>query len=183
MRYLHPWKTTLRLSPRLLPPYGLTKAWAEVFLTSLRGDAKSGLSTVTILRPATVYGPETPPLSGFQRRIAALQSPEGATIAAPDGYLHNPLFIDDLIDVLVRLCLLPRNLTANVGGPTAMTEGELLRDLGAQLSQRSDSVGAPRIRIDASSQAVSYVVSNAAINRAFPERMQTAWLTGLRQCF
>ncbi len=150
-------------------PYAMTKRWGEEVSTSMRD---SGLC-VTIFRPAPVHGPGQS-RNGFLAEFASrLVRREPITIAAPNGRLVSPVFVADVVDVIVRSLARPSDVTCAIGGPRAYRERVLAEDLAACLGVR------PRIRADASLQPSRYDSDNTDVDRLFPDRLRTPWRVGL----
>jgi nucleoside-diphosphate-sugar epimerase len=150
-------------------PYAMTKRWAEELSASLR-DVGLGVS---IFRPGPVYGPgqsENGLLAGFASR---LRRREPIVIAAPNGRLVSPVFVGDVVDVIVRSLAGPTDTTCAIGGPRAYRERAFAEDLAARLGVRAT------IRTDARLHAGRYDIDNSDIDRRFPGRLRTPWQVGL----
>lgn len=160
-------------SPRVEPPghpYALAKAWAEDVAAALRGHVE----TVTIVRPASVYGPgqgERGTLAAMARRILAGEAHE---LAAPDGHRLTPVFLDDVVEALLGLMRAPVGEALSVGGPEALTEREIVEDLGAWL-------GKAPVLVTSAEAPLMFGVSSARLDARLPERPRTSWREGMRR--
>jgi nucleoside-diphosphate-sugar epimerase len=151
-------------------PYALAKAWAEDVAVAQRGHVEA----VTILRPASVYGPgqgEREALATLARRVLAGEEHE---LAAPDGHRLTPVFVDDVVEALLGLLRRPVNEALSVGGPEALTERQLVEDLGAWLGK------APRLATTVE-VPLMFGVSSARLDARLPGRLQTRWRDGMRR--
>ena len=93
-------------------------------------------------------------------------------MARPEGYRLTPLFIDDLIDVLVWALEQGCNETLNVGGDEHMTIAALTRSMAAHLHE-------PLAFLDVDEPAASLAASSARLNERYAERLRTSWADGL----
>jgi len=152
-------------------PYALVKRWGEDLAVNLRQH----LRRVTIVRPGPVYGPGQSPFGLLPRFAACLRQREPIRIAAPRGRLVSPVFVGDVVYVLVAALARPDNGTWNVGGPTAHRERTLIEDLARQL-------GLPaRISTDRKQRPARFDIDNAAVDRRFPTRPRTPWAVGMAE--
>jgi nucleoside-diphosphate-sugar epimerase len=151
-------------------PYALVKRWGEDLAVNLRPHVRC----VTIVRPGPVYGPGQSPYGLIPRFAASLRRRQPIHIAAPRGRLVSPVFVDDVVDLLVAALARPgRHATWNVGGPTAHREQELIEDLGRRLGVR------PRIATDRAQRPARFDIDNTAVDRRFPGRLRTPWAVGM----
>jgi nucleoside-diphosphate-sugar epimerase len=151
-------------------PYALVKRWGEDLAVNLRQHVRS----VTIVRPGPVYGPGQSPYGLLPRFAASLRHQLPIHIAAPSGRLVSPVFVDDVVHVLVAALAGPgESATWNIGGPTAHRERALIEDLARHLGVRA------RISQDESRRAARYDIDNTDIDRRFPQRRRTQWAAGM----
>jgi nucleoside-diphosphate-sugar epimerase len=151
-------------------PYAMTKRWGEELAIALRAQVRG----VTIVRPGPVYGPGQSPFGLLARFAARLKRREPIAIAAPHGRLVSPVFVGDIVDVIVASLAQPANVTMSVGGPRAYRERELVEDLAGWLALPS------RIRVDRSERPSRFDIDNGDVDRLFPRRQRTPWPDGLR---
>jgi nucleoside-diphosphate-sugar epimerase len=151
-------------------PYAMTKRWGEELAIALRAQVRG----VTIVRPGPVYGPGQSPFGLLARFAARLKQREPIAIAAPHGRLVSPVFVGDVVDVIVASLAQPANVTMSVGGPRAHRERELVEDLAGWLALPS------RIRVDRSERPSRFDIDNGDVDRLFPSRQRTPWPDGLR---
>lgn len=150
-------------------PYALVKRWGEDLAVNLR----QYLRHVTIVRPGPVYGPGQSAFGLLPRFAACLRLGEPIRIAAPRGRLVSPVFVDDVVSVLLAALARPENATWNVGGPTAHRERSLIEDLATHLGVRA------RISPDRNQRPVRFDIDNSAVDRRFPKRLRTPWAVGM----
>jgi nucleoside-diphosphate-sugar epimerase len=124
------------------------------------------------MRPGPIYGPGQSPFGLLPRFVASMRRQQPIRIAAPRGRLVSPVFVGDVVDVLVASLADPDNGTWNIGGPTAHRERALIDDLATHLGLRA------RVRADPHRQPGRFDIDNAAIDRRFPRRRRTAWAAG-----
>ena len=153
-------------------PYALTKRWGEELVVSLREEFEA----IAIVRPGMSYGPRMQPSSGMGRVAARIRSGAPYPLAAPDGHRYAPVFIDDVVDVIVRLATSTSNVTVNVAGEPVWERqlaADVARWMGTQL----------RIETDASERPRSVVPSTRSLDYLFPDRVRTDWERGSRLAF
>ena len=159
-----------RSAPLPAHPYAMTKRWGEELAIALRAQVRG----VTILRPGPVYGPGQSRFGLLARFSARLKRREPIAIAAPHGRLVSPVFVGDVVDVIVASLAQPANVTMSVGGPRAYRERHLVEDL-------ADWLALPcRIRADRSERPARFDIDNGDVDRLFPTRQRTPWPDGLR---
>jgi NADH dehydrogenase len=151
-------------------PYAMTKRWGEELAAVLRGSVRG----VTILRPGPVYGHGQSRFGLLGRFASKLRRGEPITIAAPNGRLVSPVFVADVVDVIVESLARPVNVTCAIGGPQALRERQMIVDLGVRLGRSC------RIRVDRREQPARFDIDNADVDRLFPQRQRTAWEAGLQ---
>jgi nucleoside-diphosphate-sugar epimerase len=151
-------------------PYAMTKRWGEELAIALRAQVRR----VTIVRPGPVYGPGQSPFGLLARFAARLKRREPIEIAAPHGRLVSPVFVGDVVDVIVASLAQPANVTMSVGGPRAYRERALVEDLAGWLALPC------RIRADRSERPSRFDIDNSDVDRLFPRRQRTSWADGLR---
>ena len=151
-------------------PYAMTKRWGEELAMALRAQVRG----VTIVRPGPVYGPGQSRFGLLARFAARLKRREPIAIAAPHGRLVSPVFVGDVVDLIVESLAQPANVTMSVGGPRPYRERQLVEDLAGWLALPS------RIRVDRSERPSRFDIDNGDVDRLFPGRQRTPWLDGLR---
>jgi nucleoside-diphosphate-sugar epimerase len=113
--------------------------------------------------------------SGCWRFAARLKRREPIAIAAPHGRLVSPVFVGDVVDVIVAALAQRANVTMSVGGPRARTaRRELVEDLAGWLALPC------RIRADRTERPSRFDIDNSDVDRLFPRRQRTSWADGLR---
>jgi nucleoside-diphosphate-sugar epimerase len=152
-------------------PYALTKCWAEDIAFLFRGK----LPTVTILRPAQVYGAEQDPVASLDEIAVQLRRGETIHVASPDGHVLTPLFISDIIDVLLWTLREQPNETFAVPGPDVVTHRQIVLDLAAQLGITA------KIETNDSETALMLGMAPGRLERLYPDRPRTPWLEGVRR--
>jgi len=153
-------------------PYALTKRWAEELALALRPS----FAAVAIVRPGMAYGRDQSPGSGMGRLVGAVRAGGAHVLAGETGHRYAPVFVDDVVHVLERLTLDPRNIIVNVGGPTPISERHLVGDL-AELFGTS-------IAFESTSQKpLSFAPSTELVDTLFPGRIVTRWAEGSRRAF
>ena len=133
-------------------PYAMTKRWGEELAIALRAQVRG----VTIVRPGPVYGPGQSPLGLLARFAARLKRREPIAIAAPHGRLVSPVFVGDVVDVIVASLAQTVNVTMSVGGPRAYRRARAGRRIwpgGSPCPLASASTGASGRRDSTSTTA------------------------------
>jgi UDP-glucose 4-epimerase len=149
-------------------PYSLSKRWAEDLAAVYRQTC-----SVTIIRPAHVYGPGLSMESGLGHASQQILRGEPLVIARPDGHRLAPVFVDDVVSVLAWSISHPGNYTFSVAGPNALHERQLLAELGAYL-------GVPvNIEETDAESPMSLAVSSERIDALYPQRPRTSWSQGM----
>jgi nucleoside-diphosphate-sugar epimerase len=151
-------------------PYALTKRWSE----DLAMHARAYTRYVTIVRPGPIYGPGQSSLGYLQTLVKWLRSGESIPLAAPRGRVLAPVYILDVVYVLVASLAKPGNDILTVGGPDARRERTLVEDLARWLKLKA------RVTIDRGAAPANFATDHAVIDRLFPERPRTGWKVGMR---
>jgi UDP-glucose 4-epimerase len=151
-------------------PYAMTKRWGEELSIALRGQVRG----VTIVRPGPVYGPGQSRFGLLARFATRLTRREPIAIAAPHGRLVSPVFVGDVVDVIVGTLTQPANVTVSIGGPHAYRERQLVEDLAGWLALPH------RIRVDTTERPSRFDIDNGHADRLLPRRQRTSWPDGLR---
>jgi nucleoside-diphosphate-sugar epimerase len=154
-------------------PYSLSKRWAEDLAAAYRQTC-----SVTIIRPAHVYGPGLSKSgTGLGQAAQQLLRGEPLVVARPDGHRLTPVFIDDVVSVLAWTMSHPGNHTFSVAGPDALYERQLLAELAVHL-------GVPaKIEETDAEQPVSLAISTERIDALYPQRPRTPWSQGIMNTF
>jgi nucleoside-diphosphate-sugar epimerase len=151
-------------------PYALTKRWSE----DLAMHARAYTRYVTIVRPGPIYGPGQSAFGYLQTLVKRLRRGESIPLAPPRGRIIAPVYILDVVYVLVASLARPGNDTLTIGGPDARRERTLVDDLAGWLGLR------PRISVDRRTRPDNFATDHTVIDRLFPERPRTAWKQGMR---
>lgn len=163
--------TGVRFAAPPAHPYAVVKRWSEELAVSARAYVRH----VTIVRPGPVYGPGQSSrfglVQGFARHI---DRGEPVSLAPPRGRLVSPVFVGDVVYMLMAALARPSNLTLTVGGPDAFRERTLVDDIARHLGRRV------RVRHDTHERPGRFATDNSAVDRLFPGRPQTRWREGLR---
>lgn len=120
-------------------PYTDTKIVGEHLVLAAHA---SGQQSCTIIRPADVYGPGCRPW--VLEPIAAMKANRFLLPARGQG-LFTPVFIDDLVDAVVRAASLPQaaGQIFNVGGEDPVTTTDYFGHLWRMLGKSGDPRSAP----------------------------------------
>jgi nucleoside-diphosphate-sugar epimerase len=151
-------------------PYAVTKRWSE----DLAVHARAYTRYVTILRPGPIYGPGQSAFGFLQTLVNRLRRGESIPLAPPSGRVVAPVFIRDVVHVLLASLAKPGNDTLTIGGPDSHRERTLVEDLARWLDLR------PRFTVDRRTRPANFATDHAVIDRLFPERPRTAWKLGMR---
>lgn len=151
------------------PPYGLTKRWSD----ELACEFRPHLESIHIVRPAQVYGPDQKETGVLGRIARQLRRGRSFTLAAPHGHFVNPVFIDDLLYVLVRLLDTPSHETVCVAGPDTLSERQQIEDIARLIG--SEAV----IDLDRDERPETFAFATTKLDRLMPSRPQTSWAEGL----
>lgn len=152
-------------------PYALVKRWGEDLAVNLRQHVRH----VTIVRPGPVYGPGQSAFGLLPRFADCLRRRQPIRIAAPRGRLVSPVFVGDVVYLLLAALAHPDNVTWDVGGPDAHRERDLIEDLARQLDV------AARIVMDPSLRPARFDIDNSDVDRRFRDRPRTPWELGLQR--
>jgi len=121
----------------------------------------------------TKLPPGQSPFGLLPRFAACLRQRKPIRIAAPHGRLVSPVFVGDVVYVLVAALARPDNGTWNAGGPTAHRERGLIEDLARHLSVHA------RISPDRNLRPARFDIDNFAVDRRFSKRPRTPWAVGM----
>lgn len=164
-------------SPRVEPtasPYPLTKRWAEELASAHRGRQ---IGHVTVLRPSTVYGEGQRAGAHLAQLADNIVAGEQVYLAGAQGHRLTPLYIDDLIAVLLWSLAHPDDETYNVAGPEHLYEADLARQLAEHFHTVLAFVDMPE------QAAFSFAISSAKLDAACPERPRTPFARGVELTF
>lgn len=150
-------------------PYAVTKRWAE----ELAAHARAHVRHVTIVRPGPVYGPGQSSSGLLQGFVGRLRRGEPIRLAPPRGRVVSPVFVGDVVHVLVSSLARPGNDLFTVGGPDALRERTLVEDLARWLALR------PRLIADRSLGAANFATDHSVVDGRFPARPRTPWKVGM----
>lgn len=150
-------------------PYAVTRRWAE----DLALQARCYLRNVTIVRPGPVYGPGQSEFGLLQGFVHRLRRGQPIKLAAPRGRLVSPVFVGDVVYVLLASLARPTNDTFTIGGPDARRERTLVEDLATWLGRRA------RVHVDRTTRPARFATDQTEVDRVFPERPRTPWTVGL----
>jgi len=154
--------------------YALTKRWAEELVASYRAALPGGAS---ILRLPAVYGPGQNDYRGIARAAAGIAAGKAHRMPGPDGNTMNPVFVDDVADVLARLAESPSAPPLlSLGGPDVLTERAIHEAVAARVG------GAARFELT-DAAPIHAAVSTRAVDALFPARDRTPFAEGLRRTF
>jgi nucleoside-diphosphate-sugar epimerase len=154
-------------SPMVTAPadaYALSKRWAEEMAVSLR----SYFDAIAIVRPAMTYGESQHDGVACARLGHAIRAREPQVLAKPRGHRTAPVYIDDVIDVIVRLIHSPQNTDVNVAGPEAMFQHDIVCDIARHLET------APVVGVSESEQSKSYAPTTVRVDQLLCARSQNS---------
>jgi len=114
---------------------------------TFRGAAKAAATLLvlqsgvpaTVVRPFSVYGPGEQPYRLIPRAVAAARRGETISLTGP-GIVRDFVFVDDVVDALVRAAAVPEAVgeVVNAGTGTQTTNEELVARLGVLLGRELD---------------------------------------------
>lgn len=113
---------------RPLGAYAASKLSAELVLANFRDYFDP-----VILRPFFIYGPGQSPDMLLPRLAGNITKGETITLSAPDGLRINPIFVDDVVDVVSRALNLNAPAVINLAGPEIQSLGEIVALMGRLL--------------------------------------------------
>lgn len=152
-------------------PYALTKRWSEEIALEMREHIES----VHILRPTQVYGPGQG-IEGALKKIARrLQHGKTFHLPMPDGDYLNPVFITDVLDMIIQLLRTPGCETFVIGGPDVISERRIINDIAQCLGVAGKIEPNPKLTPH------TRAFSSDALDTHFPQRRQTSWVEGVME--
>ena len=151
------------------PPYCLVKRWSDELACEFRPHVES----VHIIRPTQVYGPQQTEKSMLGGIAKQLQTGKPFSLASPNGCCICPVYIDDLLYVVLQLLDLPSHQTVVVAGPDILTERQVVEDIARLIG--IDAV----INTDSKEPPEMLAFMANKLNQLMPARPQTPWATGL----
>src|SRR5690606_14200134 len=104
--------------------------------------------------------------------VEALRMGSQIALAGPEGHRLSPVFIDDVVDVIVWATTHDLPGTFNVGGPASLTDTEIAQVLSAHLHE-------PLAFVETPNTPVSVAVSTDALDRGYPTRKRTSFPDGV----
>lgn len=127
--------------------YVCSKIAAELLI-----GAYSTLFSTVCLRLFTLYGPGLRQNMLMARMLHCIREGLPVTLQGEDGFVFNPLYVEDAVKAIECSLHLEGNHTVNVAGPEAHTLGNVCRRMGALLGRKPNFVFekgcAPRIVAD-----------------------------------
>jgi nucleoside-diphosphate-sugar epimerase len=159
-------------SPLVQPPahpYALTKRWSD----ELAAQFRSVINSICILRPTQVYGPGLDSQSSFKQLIHQLRNHEPFSIPAPDGHYVCPIYIQDLLNVIIHMLQTANNRTVLLQGPDFITTREIITSMAEQL-------GVPaKITMDKTLNPQVLAFSPETLEDLGPHQPTTGWKKGM----
>ena len=93
------------------------------------------LMDITILRPFFIYGPEQSPDKLIARLLVSIRDGRPIKLAGRDGLIINPVFVDDVVELLLALLNVPGGRTLMVAGPDALSLRAIAYEIGLQFGR------------------------------------------------
>lgn len=98
----------------------------------LAGPYKGSMD-ITILRPFFIYGPGQSPDKLIARLVASIRDGQPIKLAGRDGLVINPVFVDDVVELLLAILDAPGSRTLMVAGPDALSMRAIADAIGRQV--------------------------------------------------
>jgi nucleoside-diphosphate-sugar epimerase len=108
--------------------YFSCKRAAELLTTSYKF-----LMDVSILRPFFIYGPGQQPDKLIARLVESIRKEQPIKIAGSDGLIINPIFVDDVVNLLIAILDAPGSRIVMAAGPDIVSIRTIAEVIGAQL--------------------------------------------------
>jgi len=90
---------------------------------------------ITIVRPFFIYGPGQSPDKLIARLLASIRDGQPIKLAGRDGLVINPVFVDDVVELLLALLEVPGSRTLMVAGPDALSVRAIAYEIGRQFGR------------------------------------------------
>ena len=161
-------------SPLVMPPahpYALTKRWAD----ELAEQFRTVIPSICVLRPTQVYGPHLDSQSNFMQIIKQIRHQEPFTIPAPDGHYVCPVYIQDLLNVIMHLLQTTSNRTVVLQGPEVINTREILTSIADRLGVHAI------INSDTSQKPQVLAFSSSTASELGANQPTTSWKNGMVQ--
>ncbi len=88
---------------------------------------------ISILRPFFIYGPGQSSEKLIARLVTSVCDGKRITIAGKDGLIINPVFVDDVVALLLSILDTPGNRTLMLAGPDALSIRAIADLIGRQV--------------------------------------------------
>jgi UDP-glucose 4-epimerase len=88
---------------------------------------------VIVLRPFFIYGPGQSPDKLIARLLTSIRDGQPIKLAGRDGLVINPVFVDDVVEVLLAILGAPGSRTLVVAGPDALSMRAIAEAIGSQV--------------------------------------------------
>lgn len=95
----------------------------------------NSLMDITILRPFFIYGPGQSSDKLIARLVAFIRDGQPITLAGRDGLVINPVFVDDVVELLLAILAVPGSRTLMVAGPDALSMRAIADAIGSQVGR------------------------------------------------
>ncbi len=119
------------------PPDGpLTYYFQSKHAAELLADSYKDLIDVSVLRPFFIYGPDQSPDKLIARLLASVRDGQPIKIAGRDGLVINPVFVDDVVALLLSLLDTSGSRKMMVAGPDALSIREIADAIGKQIGRK-----------------------------------------------
>lgn len=121
------------------PPDGLLSYYFQSkHAAELLVDPYKDLMDISILRPFFIYGPGQSPDKLIARLLASVCDGQRITLAGKDGLMINPVFVDDVVALLLSILDTPGSRTLMVAGPDALSIRGIADAIGKQVGRNPD---------------------------------------------
>jgi nucleoside-diphosphate-sugar epimerase len=103
--------------------------------SELLAAAYRPLMGICILRPFFIYGPGQPPDKLIARLVKSIRDGQAIKLAGNNGLVINPVFVDDVVDLLIAILDAPGSRTIMMAGPDALSIRTIAELIGRQLGR------------------------------------------------
>jgi UDP-glucose 4-epimerase len=110
--------------------YFRSKQAAELLASPYKGSMD-----ITILRPFFIYGPGQSPDKLIARLVTSIRDGQPIKLAGRDGLVINPVFVDDVVELLLAILDAPGSRTMMVAGPDALSMRAIANAIGMQVGR------------------------------------------------
>jgi nucleoside-diphosphate-sugar epimerase len=90
---------------------------------------------ITILRPFFIYGPGQSPDKLISRLLASIRDGRPIKLSGRDGLLINPVFVDDVVDLIFAILNVPKSRILMAAGPDVLSIRAMADLIGHQVGR------------------------------------------------